>query len=105
MGLAFFRVSDRMVVCVLALLDAIQVTSRQERELEAELIERPEVHADQHIFTSLPRAGHGVRAAALLADRRDRHRRSQSDHRHLQLRRPVHCPTRRGGELLVPDLL
>ena len=27
-------------VCVLALLDAIQVTSRQERELEAEIIER-----------------------------------------------------------------
>src|SRR4030095_11300965 len=55
-------------VCVLALLDAIQVTSRQERELEAELIERLEVHADQHIFTSLPRAGRGVRAAALLAE-------------------------------------
>jgi transposase len=55
-------------VCVLALLDAIQVTSRQERELEAEIIERLEVHADQHIFTSLPRAGHGVRAAALLAE-------------------------------------
>jgi transposase len=53
---------------VLALLDAIQVTSRQERELEAEIIERLEVHADQHIFTSLPRAGHGVRAAALLAE-------------------------------------
>src|SRR5215211_8592800 len=52
-------------VCVLALLDAIQVTSRQERELEAEIIERLEVHADQHIFTSLPRAGHGVRAALL----------------------------------------
>jgi transposase len=48
--------------------DAIQVTSRQERELEAEIIERLEVHADQHIFTSLPRAGHGVRAAALLAE-------------------------------------
>ena len=55
-------------MCVLALLDAIQVTTRQERELEAEIIERPEVHADQHIFTSLPRAGHGVRAAALLAE-------------------------------------
>jgi len=56
---------------VLALLDAIQVTSRQERELEAEIIERLEVHADQHIFTSLPRAGHGVRAAALLAELSD----------------------------------
>ena len=55
-------------VWVLARLDAIQVTSRQERELEAELIERLEVHADQHIFTSLARAGHGVRAAAPLAE-------------------------------------
>jgi len=52
--------------------DAIQVTSRQERELEAEIIERLEVHADQHIFTSLPRAGHGVRAAALLPRARRR---------------------------------
>ena len=48
-------------VWVLALLDAIQVTSRQERELEAEIIERLQLHADHHIFTSLPRAGHGVR--------------------------------------------
>jgi len=49
-------------VCVAALLDAIQITARQERELEAEIIERLEV------FTSLPKAGHGVRAAALLAE-------------------------------------
>ena len=55
-------------VCVLALLEAIQACARQERELEAEIIERLELHADQHIFTSLPRAGHGVRAAALLAE-------------------------------------
>jgi transposase len=55
-------------VCVAALLDAIQVTARQERELEAEIIERLETHADAHIFTSLPKAGHGVRAAALLGE-------------------------------------
>jgi transposase len=55
-------------VCVLALLDAIQVTARQERELEAELVERLEVHADRAVFTSLPKAGRGVRAAALLAE-------------------------------------
>jgi transposase len=55
-------------VCVLALLDAIQVTARQERELEAEIVERLEVHADAAIFTSLPKAGHGVRAAALLGE-------------------------------------
>jgi transposase len=55
-------------VCVLALLDAIQTTARQERELEAEIIERLELHADAPIFTSLPKAGHGVRAAALLGE-------------------------------------
>jgi transposase len=55
-------------VCVAALLDAIQATHRQERELEAELVERLETHADAHIFTSLPKAGHGVRAAALLGE-------------------------------------
>jgi transposase len=55
-------------VCVLALLDAIQACARQERELEAEIVERLEVHADAHVFTSLPKAGHGVRAAALLGE-------------------------------------
>jgi transposase len=55
-------------VCVLALLDAIGACARQQRELEAEIIERLEVHADAHSFTSLPKAGHGVRAAALLGE-------------------------------------
>jgi transposase len=55
-------------VCVQALLDAIQVTHSRERELEAEIVERLEVHADQHVFTSLPKAGRGVRAAALLTE-------------------------------------
>jgi transposase len=55
-------------VCVLALLEAIQTTTGQERELEAEIVERLELHADAAIFTSLPRAGHGVRAAALLSE-------------------------------------
>jgi transposase len=55
-------------VCVQALLDAIQACHDRERELEAEIIERLEVHADQPIFTSLPKAGHGVRAAALLSE-------------------------------------
>jgi transposase len=55
-------------VCVLALLDAIQACALKERELEAEIVERLEVHADAHIFTSLPKAGHGVRAAALLGE-------------------------------------
>ena len=55
-------------VCVLALLKAVETVRNQERELEAEIIERPDAHADAHIFTSLPKAGHGVRAAALLAE-------------------------------------
>jgi transposase len=54
--------------CVLALLDAIQAITRQERELEADITERLEVHADQHTFTHLPKAGRGVRAAALLGE-------------------------------------
>jgi transposase len=55
-------------VCVLALLRAIETTRREERELEAEIIERLDTHADAHIFTSFPKAGHGVRAAMLLAE-------------------------------------
>lgn len=55
-------------VCVHALLNAVQAVRHQERELEAEIIERLDAHADAHIFTSLPKAGHGVRAAALLAE-------------------------------------
>ena len=55
-------------VCVLALLKAVETVHKQERELEAEIIERLDAHADAHIFTSLPKAGHGVRAAALLAE-------------------------------------
>lgn len=53
---------------VAALLDAIQVTHSRERELEAEIIERLQAHADQAVFTSLPKAGRGVRAAALLSE-------------------------------------
>jgi transposase len=55
-------------VCVLGLLRAIEAIRHEERELEAEIIERLDAHADAHIFTSLPKAGHGVRAAALLAE-------------------------------------
>ena len=55
-------------VCVLALLRAIETSRREERELEAEIIERLDAHTDAHIFTSLPKAGHGVRAALLLAE-------------------------------------
>jgi transposase len=55
-------------VCVAALLEAIQTCARQERELEAEIIERLELHADRDIFTHLPKAGRGVRAANLLGE-------------------------------------
>jgi transposase len=55
-------------VWVAALVDAIELTSRRERDPEADIVERLEVHADQATFTSLPRAGQPVRAAALLAE-------------------------------------
>ena len=60
--------ADGHAICILALVRAIEHTRREERELQAEIIERLDAHADAHIFTSLPRAGHGVRAAALLAE-------------------------------------
>lgn len=55
-------------VCVLALLDAIETCNARARELEAEVIERLEFHRDAAVFTSLPKAGRGVRAASLLAE-------------------------------------
>jgi transposase len=59
---------EARAACVLALVDAIQACQGRARELEAEVVERLEVHADAPIFTSLPRAGRGVRAASLLAE-------------------------------------
>jgi transposase len=60
--------ADGRAACVLSLLRAIEAVRGEERELEAEIVEHLDVHADAHIFISLPRAGHGVRAAALLAE-------------------------------------
>lgn len=60
--------ADGYAVSILALVRAIEHTRREERELQAEIVERLDAHADAHIFTSLPKAGHGVRAAALLAE-------------------------------------
>jgi transposase len=60
--------ADGHAICVHALVTAVETVRRQQRELEAEIIERLDAHADAHIFTSLPKAGHGVRAAALLAE-------------------------------------
>jgi transposase len=60
--------ADGHALCVAALLKAVETVRNQERELEAEIIERLDAHADAPTFTSLPRAGHGVRAAALLAE-------------------------------------
>lgn len=59
--------ADARRICVLALVDAIELCERRVRELEAEITERLEAHRDGTIFTSLPRAGR-VRAAALLAE-------------------------------------
>jgi transposase len=55
-------------VCVGVLVDAIEVVNARARDLQAEIVERLEFHADAQIFTSLPRAGRGVRAASLLAE-------------------------------------
>lgn len=60
--------TEAMAVCVLALLDAIEACEGRARELQAEVVERLEVHADAAVFTGLPRAGRGVRAASLLAE-------------------------------------
>jgi transposase len=67
--------ADARAVCMLALLDAIEICNARARELEAEVVERLEFHRDAPIFTSLPKAGRGVRAASLLAEIGDvRHR-------------------------------
>jgi transposase len=60
--------AEGRAVCVRALLAAVEAVRRQERDLEAEIVERLDAHAEAHIFTSLPKAGHGIRAAALLAE-------------------------------------
>jgi transposase len=60
--------AEGRAVCVLALLTSIETVRAQERELQAEIVQRLQAHADAHIFTSLPKAGHGVRAAALLSE-------------------------------------
>jgi transposase len=66
-GLSAVEAQGR-ATCVQALLRAIDTVRHEERELEADIIEHLDAHADAHIFTSLPRAGHGVRAAALLGE-------------------------------------
>jgi transposase len=66
-GLSAVEAQGR-AACVQALLRAIDTVRHEERELEADIIEHLDAHADAHIFTSLPRAGHGVRAAALLGE-------------------------------------
>ncbi|MGH2727269.1 MAG: IS110 family transposase [Actinomycetota bacterium] len=60
--------SDGRAVCVAALLDAVEICNQRAKQLQAEIVERLEFHADAPIFTSLPKAGHGVRAASLLAE-------------------------------------
>jgi hypothetical protein len=55
-------------VCVASLLDAIEVLAGREAELQAEIVEQLELHADRQVLVHLPKAGHGVRAARLLAE-------------------------------------
>lgn len=60
--------AEGRAICVAALVDALELTNARARELQAEVVERLETHRDAPIFTSLPRAGRGVRAASLLAE-------------------------------------
>lgn len=60
--------ADGRAICVLAMLDAIETCNARAKELQAEVVERLEFHRDAHVFTSLPKAGSGVRAASLLAE-------------------------------------
>jgi len=60
--------AEGRAVCVAALVDAIEVANARAKELEGEVVERLEFHRDAPVFTSLPRAGRGVRAASLLAE-------------------------------------
>jgi transposase len=60
--------AEGRVCCVLALVDTIEIANARARELEAEVVERLELHRDASVFTSLPKAGRGVRAASLLAE-------------------------------------
>ena len=55
-------------VCVTSLVEAIAACAGQAKELERGVVERLEAHPDAGIFTSLPRAGRGVRAASLLSE-------------------------------------
>src|SRR5207245_7615567 len=66
-GLSTVEAEGR-ATCVQALLDAVEVCNARARQLEAEIVERLEFHRDAAIFTSLPKAGRGVRAASLLAE-------------------------------------
>jgi transposase len=60
--------AEGRAVAVPAMPTAIEAVRGQERELAAEIVERLDTHTDAHIFTSLPKAARGVRAAALLAE-------------------------------------
>jgi len=55
-------------VCVTSLLEAIASCAGQAKQLERGVVHRLEAHPDAGIFTSLPRAGRGVRAASLLSE-------------------------------------
>jgi transposase len=60
--------AEARAACVLALLDAIAKLNARAKDLQGDVVERLELHSDAHIFTSLPKAGRGVRAASLLAE-------------------------------------
>jgi transposase len=59
---------EARAACVLALVEAIASCAGQAKQLERRIVQRLGAHPDAGIFTSLPRAGHGVRAASLVAE-------------------------------------
>ncbi len=77
--------AEGRAVCVLALLDAVEVANSRARELEAEVVEQLSIRADREVFASLPRAGRGVRAGSLLAEIGDVRERSPDEERLVTL--------------------
>ena len=89
------RRGGRAAVCVLALLDAIQPPPAK-NAAGAEIIERLELHTDAHVFTSLPKAGHGS-GRALLASSASASRFPDNDCLAALAGRPVTITSANGG--------
>jgi transposase len=86
-----------------ALLHVLNSLVTQIKALEAQIAEQLALHADAHVFTSLPRSG-TVRAARLLAEIGDC--RGPLPHPRVadlrRRRRPLHPPVRQGQDRRLP---